>query len=88
MQAVTKTSEILLLMLQNTFLTLFVDIAISAVKLFIIRYGNVIITQIKNVTTIAITAFLIVNRNRALNGNTHIHSRCTAIIVVTNIENE
>ena len=68
--------------------TLFVGIIIFAVTLLIIRYDNAIMTQIKNATTIVITVFLMVNRNRVLNGNAHIHSRCTATIVVTKIENE
>ena len=56
--------------------------------LLIIRYGSVNMTQIKNATTIAITVLLMVNTNRALNGNAHIHIHCTATMVVTKIENE
>ena len=67
---------------------MFIDLSIFAVTSLIIRYGNAIMTQIKNATTIVITVFLMVNRNRALNENAHMHIRCTAIIVVTKIENE
>ena len=66
-------------------MALFVNNITSAVTLLIIRNGNAIMTKIKNATIIALTVFLMVNRNRALNGNAHMHSRCTAIMVVTKI---
>jgi hypothetical protein len=44
---------------------IFLNSIIFALTLRIISNGNIIMTQMKNVVTIAITVFLMVNRNRA-----------------------